>query len=199
VYYDTIDDGYIVGGDGTRRRQKRILKRCHDHAEREVKPHYSDNRYWTITGRNLVNEQSSQAEDDQESLLVDALRDVSDSNNTTKDEDIASATETREGAYKESDTIDRNETVESTTHYYQPIRLLAILTDDPSSGSKYLTQSQRRVLMEDTINPALYVWSQALHVVPVEKEGLTLDRGQLFDGESCGPGLVRVCVHNSIG
>jgi hypothetical protein len=88
----------------------------------------------------------------------------------------------------------------NTTARYQPIRLLAILTDDDSSGSKYLTWSQRQVLMEDMINPALYAWSQALHVVPVDnkEKGLTLDREQLFDGESCGPGLVRVVIALSV-
>jgi hypothetical protein len=72
--------------------------------------------------------------------------------------------------------------------------------------------------MEHIVNPALFAWSQALGVVPVggggsnygdedfdyEGDGgysdesgssgsgdyLVVDRTQLYDGESCGPGLV---------
>ena len=93
-------------------------------------------------------------------------------------------------------------TTTPTTSLYQPIRLRAILTDDDSSGSKYLTPSQRQILMEEIINPALFAWSQALHVVPVGSGGgadggdtttnhqnLVVDQSQLYDSVSCGPGL----------
>jgi hypothetical protein len=111
-----------------------------------------------------------------------------------------------------------NTTTPTTTSLYQPIRLRAILTDDDSSGSKYLTPSQRQILMEEIINPALFAWSQALHVVPVgggadggsetisgtasssvgettifttitNHQNLVVDQSQLYDSVSCGPGL----------
>jgi hypothetical protein len=47
---------------------------------------------------------------------------------------------------------------ESASSPYKPIRLRAILTDDETSYSKYLTALQRKILMEDIINPALYAW-----------------------------------------
>ena len=107
---------------------------------------------------------------------------------------------------------------------YQPIRIRAILTTDKSSGGQYLTSTQRQILLEDIINPALFSWSSALHIVPVgggddrgrrrratddieegvaEDEGvgdgadegesqhsnLIIDRSQLYDNQSCGPGL----------
>jgi len=98
-------------------------------------------------------------------------------------------------------------TTNTTTSFYQPIRLRAILTDDESSGSKYLTPTQRQILMEEIINPALFAWSKALHVVPVggggsgssggagesatttSHQNLIVDQSQLYDNVSCGPGL----------
>jgi len=105
---------------------------------------------------------------------------------------------------------------------YQPIRIRAILTTDQSSGGQYLTNTQRKILLEDIINPALYSWSSALHIVPVggggrgrrrratadtekgvaededadgkneeesQSSNLIIDRSQLYDNQSCGPGL----------
>ncbi|KAL7435663.1 hypothetical protein ACHAXH_005418 [Discostella pseudostelligera] len=42
--------------------------------------------------------------------------------------------------------------------------------------------------MEEIINPALFAWSKALHVVPVGGD-LVVDQSQLYDSVSCGPGL----------
>jgi len=106
---------------------------------------------------------------------------------------------------------------------YQPIRIRAILTTDQSSGGQYLTTTQRQILLEDIINPALFSWSSALHIVPVgagdyrgrrrratddteegvaededadgtnedesQHSNLIIDRSQLYDNQSCGPGL----------
>ena len=54
--------------------------------------------------------------------------------------------------------------------------------------------------MEDMINPALYAWSKALHVIPVgagDEGNLVVDETQLYDGVSCGPRLVR-CLFQSL-
>lgn len=106
-----------------------------------------------------------------------------------------------------SSSATTNATTNTTTSLYQPIRLRAILTDDESSGSKYLTPLQRKILMEEIINPALFAWSKALHVVPVggggsgssggvgesttttSHQNLVVDQSQLYDSVSCGPGL----------
>jgi len=103
---------------------------------------------------------------------------------------------------------------------YQPIRIRAILTTDKSSGAQYLTNIQRQILLEDIINPALFSWSSALHIIPVggdrgrrratddteegvnedvnaegknedesQHSNLIIDRSQLYDSQSCGPGL----------
>jgi hypothetical protein len=62
--------------------------------------------------------------------------------------------------------------------------------DDETSGFKYLTPTQREILMEDIIKPALFAWGRALHVVPVSAGGrLVVDESQLYNGMSCGPGL----------
>ena len=92
---------------------------------------------------------------------------------------------------------------ESTTEQssiYQPIRLRAIFTDDQTSGFQYLTDAHSTILMEQIVNPALFAWSKALSVVPVgddddvneagNNDSLVVDKTQLYDGESCGPGLV---------
>ncbi|KAL3801074.1 hypothetical protein HJC23_002367 [Cyclotella cryptica] len=185
-------------------------------------------RYWTVTGRNLVNSIANEpAEGSNFQLLVNASsldRDMT-YGNATRDESQQNTTieEGTNELYQNDDSVDgyglaveqdlganksqyvlpnissttiikeegrNNETTSST---YQPIRLRAILTDDDSSGSKYLTALQRKILMEDMINPALYAWSKALHVVPVGRDGstgnLVVDSSQLYDGVSCGPGL----------
>eukprot|EP00984_Skeletonema_dohrnii_P022907 scaffold12012_cov205-Skeletonema_dohrnii-CCMP3373.AAC.1 len=106
------------------------------------------------------------------------------------------------------DTIEAAAAAESTTStttteqtsIYQPIRLRAIFTDDQTSGFQYLTDTQRTILMEQIVNPALFAWSKALSVVPVGNgdydgdendmdDSLVVDKTQLYDGESCGPGL----------
>ncbi|KAL7481178.1 hypothetical protein ACHAW6_006859 [Cyclotella cf. meneghiniana] len=180
-------------------------------------------RYWTVTGRSLVNRNANEpAEGSNVQLLVNAssLGRVMAYDNATRD-DSQNTTAIEEGT---NDSVGVNEIAvelgvgtnqtqyelpnnssstpmeeeedgnkERTSSTYQPIRLRAILTDDFSSGSKYLTRLQRKVLMEDMINPALYAWSKALHIVPVGGDGssgnLVVDSSQLFDGVSCGPGL----------
>ena len=92
-----------------------------------------------------------------------------------------------------------------------------------------MTDTQKTILMEQIVNPALFAWSQALRVVPVgnddndddnefgvdgagagagaggkndggnnttggkNNDSLVVDKTQLYDGESCGPGLVSLC------
>ncbi|KAL3805475.1 hypothetical protein ACHAW5_007147 [Stephanodiscus triporus] len=93
-------------------------------------------------------------------------------------------------ANEEYDGSSSSYSTSSSSPLFQPIRLRAILTDDVTSGSMYLTSTQREILMEEIIDPALFAWSQALHVVPVHPGGkLVVDRSQLYDGISCGPGL----------
>ena len=92
--------------------------------------------------------------------------------------------------YVKSSSSSSSSSPSSSSTLYQPIRLRAIFTDDVTSGSKYLTPTQREILMEEIINPALFAWSQALHIVPVHPEWkLVVDKSQLYDGVSCGPGL----------
>ena len=138
-------------------------------------------KYWTVTGRNLVSEVDAKTTD--ESLLVDA----SDSGTDMNYDDNGNTSEEGSMSAESISATDQSGSVESISRY-QPIRLRAILTDDDSSGSTYLTASQRRILMEDMINPALYAWSKALHVIPADQ--LVVDMSQLYDGVSCGPGLV---------
>ena len=68
---------------------------------------------------------------------------------------------------------------------YQPIRISAVLTKETRQS---LTEKQQKYLLDDVLSPALTAWSSALSVVPVIGN-LVVDRAQLFDGISCGPGV----------
>ena len=85
-----------------------------------------------------------------------------------------------------------NESNESNeTTYHQPhenIRIRASLTNHPSTGSAFLTEQERKQLLENIVHPMLNTWSQALSVIPVQGN-LTIDKSQLYDGISCGPGI----------
>eukprot|EP01082_Thalassiosira_pseudonana_P007413 g6405.t1 g6405 contig23:373932-377732(-) len=246
-----------------RRRRRRDSSTEQEQAETliEEKLHGGISRYWTLTGRELVNEDDYDTESNAATsdLLVDtpsslksgifdnlntaegggdgldeaAERIMNYDNETWMESQYNMSLNTvdvLEEVYQNNKTVSVNGTVggvkglddlqnqqtqtqesetnsEATTEeedsLYQPIRLRAIFTDDESSGSKYLTAIQRKILMEDMINPALFGWSRALHVVPVgggqegrdgsEAEGgngkLVVDQSQLYDGLSCGPGL----------
>lgn len=238
-YLDELQNDYIVGGEGwsgRRQRRRRYLQYVDDNLNQDKNIDHNlqsvqheqvekdcKNQYWTVTGRNLVNEQKDDT-GEESTLLVDVstltedltedkgnsslfqggahaadnLDDADDIHDIVTDDESdriisegehpsmnSETTHSIESSSKSSQQIDPT----TPTSKYQPIRLRAILTDDPTSGSAYLTSRQRTILMEDMINPALYAWSKALHVVPV-LGGLVVDKSQLFDGESCGPGLV---------
>lgn len=68
---------------------------------------------------------------------------------------------------------------------YQPIRISAVLNEE---NGKLLTSSQRKFLLDDVLSPVLTAWSSALSVVPIDGN-LIVDKSQLYDGRSCGPGV----------
>jgi Leishmanolysin len=74
-----------------------------------------------------------------------------------------------------------------STSRYLPLRIRAILSGE-RDGGEHLTDLAREVLLKDIIQPALMTWSAALRVEPVVGN-LTVDRSQLFDNQTCGPGL----------
>lgn len=76
----------------------------------------------------------------------------------------------------------------NTTSLYKRVRIRAALISHESSGADFLSNSERVTLLRDIIQPALNTWSDALSVVPAQGN-LTIDRSQLYDGESCGPGI----------
>ncbi|CAB9521416.1 Leishmanolysin-like peptidase [Seminavis robusta] len=75
----------------------------------------------------------------------------------------------------------------TTQSTYQPLRIKAILSEQ-RDGGEFLTPKALNVLMNDIIGPALGTWSAALRVDPVVGN-LTVDEYQLFDNQTCGPGL----------
>ncbi|KAL9188965.1 hypothetical protein ACHAXT_011455 [Thalassiosira profunda] len=267
------EDGFIVGGDGSRARRNRMRQRQPNprrllrffspsadpptppgRRRREAKSEEPEAiregrlvenaggetlRYWTISGRNLV-ESSAGGDADEEDgdssaqLLMDVeqinvengeanydeAQRVGERENggseagesTMKEEDQATSFDTDQYYNDQGESNDQGDGYsklggdeeEPPASLYQPIRLRAILTDDETSGSKHLTKAHREILMNDILNPALFAWSRALHVVPVgggrrrmagdggeEYAGanLVVDPTQLFDGASCGPGL----------
>lgn len=69
---------------------------------------------------------------------------------------------------------------------YRPLRIRSFLSNE-EGGGKHLTNSQRTVLLQEIIKPALLSWSAALRVDPVIGN-LTVDPIQLSHGGLCGPG-----------
>lgn len=62
---------------------------------------------------------------------------------------------------------------------------MPILTSDTK---RHLTQDQQSYLLETVLQPAIDAWSGVISLIRVQGN-LTLDRNQLWDGVSCGPGL----------
>ena len=92
--------------------------------------------------------------------------------------------------------------VENKRLRYRPLRMRSFLSNE-EGGGKHLTNSQRIVLLQEIIKPALLSWSAALRVDPVVGN-LTVDPNQLSSGGVCGPGgdLPSVVVpadHISVG
>lgn len=76
----------------------------------------------------------------------------------------------------------------STSNWtYQPLRIRAVLSEQ-REGGEFLTVEGLQVLLGGIIKPALLTWSAALRVEPVVGN-LTVDKHQLFDNETCGPGM----------
>ena len=67
----------------------------------------------------------------------------------------------------------------------EPIRIVPILT---ATTRRHLTKSQQHYLLDTVLRPAIEAWSAVISLIRVEGN-LTLDRNQLWDGISCGPGL----------
>ena len=160
-------------------------------------------RFWTISGRALASNATSSSDENFRSgaLLMNM--------DQIQNEDEKLAANPQMNAFVEVSSVDDQEETdeeeEEETEKYKSIRIRAIFTDDPTSGSRHLTANQRRILMEDIINPALFAWSKALSLIPVGSgrrrrrgrrendslvvDRLVVDRSQLYDGVSCGPGI----------
>lgn len=172
------------------------------------------------TAEDVVGADSSSSNNSAESSSF--VEENSDETILSGEDVILSSSSAKAEVAAEAETVITNASTSSATNtstssnsIYHPIRLRAIFTDDVTSGFQYLNVTHRTILMEQIVNPALFAWSQALGVVPVgyggkwgeslDDEGdggyndsgssedyLVVDRTQLYDGESCGPGLVRL-------
>uniref|UniRef100_A0A7S3Q5G9 Uncharacterized protein n=1 Tax=Chaetoceros debilis TaxID=122233 RepID=A0A7S3Q5G9_9STRA len=71
---------------------------------------------------------------------------------------------------------------------HKHIRIRATLLEDDSTGYAFLSTSERNIMLTNIVQPMMKHWSHALKVIPIQ-DNLALDGDQLFDGESCGPGL----------
>jgi len=67
----------------------------------------------------------------------------------------------------------------------EPIRIVPILT---AATKRHLTKYQQSYVLDTVLQPAIDAWSDIISLVRVQGN-LTLDRTQLWDGVSCGPGL----------
>ena len=68
---------------------------------------------------------------------------------------------------------------------YQPLRITPVLAEE---FTKYLTAPEREYLLDEILSPAIESWSEALWVSPVNGP-LIIDSSQLWDEQTCGPGL----------
>jgi len=207
-YHERKERHNIIGGDGSsgsRRSFDRNNRRRRRRISMEGAVERQDEADLAALLRNVAdieyeNEKAAGGVDDDDgqglSLIAGGGRGENDDNNyddvveKTNDDTTVDPLVLDEEEYH-SDDNNNTSSSSSSSSPYQPIRLRAILTDDES---QYLTQSQRTILMEDIINPALGAWSQALHLVPVQSSSsdggkLMVDQTQLYDGVSCGPGL----------
>lgn len=74
------------------------------------------------------------------------------------------------------------------TEGFGKIRIRASLLDHLSSGASFLSDQERSQLLTAFVIPAVDAWSDALFVPPVNGN-LTIDKEQLYDGSTCGPGI----------
>lgn len=79
-----------------------------------------------------------------------------------------------------------NSSTNSSVDAFRPIRIRAYLSEVDGAG-QFLSDSQHSMLLQLMLRPALLSWSAALRVDPVVGN-LTVDRQQLVDGATCGPG-----------
>ena len=98
---------------------------------------------------------------------------------------IDNATLSNESSIDESSSF-MYTTSQEQNNEFQPLRIRAILSESSGYG-KYLSAEERSMLFHDMLSPALVAWSAALRVDPVIGN-LTVDKLQLLDGQTCGPG-----------
>jgi Leishmanolysin len=79
-----------------------------------------------------------------------------------------------------------NSSTNSSVGDFRPIRIRAYLSEVDGAG-QFLSDPQHSMLLQLMLRPALLSWSAALRVDPVVGN-LTVDRQQLVDGATCGPG-----------
>ena len=71
---------------------------------------------------------------------------------------------------------------------YESMRIHAALLHHESTGAQFLQDFEREHILEKIIRPSLNTWALALSVPPIHGN-LTIDQKQLYDGQSCGPGI----------
>ena len=91
------------------------------------------------------------------------------------------------GGDHSSSVVTTSVTNNGSSSVYQPLRIRAIVPQE-RDGGEYLSSQARFVLLDRILQPALLTWSAALRVEPVVGN-LTVDERQLFDNQTCGPGL----------
>lgn len=91
------------------------------------------------------------------------------------------------GGDHSSSVVTTSSTNNGSSSVYQPLRIRAIVPQE-RDGGEYLSSQARFVLLDRILQPALLTWSAALRVEPVIGN-LTVDERQLFDNQTCGPGL----------
>jgi hypothetical protein len=133
----------------------------------------------TVVDANETSDETIEFPSDNETKTTIEFNVTAEVNYTAIGNETANETLSVVHTYVENDPLQQTQ--------YLPMRMRAILTESTETGA-VLTNEQRNILFHDILSPALLAWSSALRVDPVVGN-LTVDVNQLFDGQTCGPGL----------
>ena len=122
--------------------------------------------------------------DEVDKLLVLDHQDA-DSSSIRKDDDRSSFYYDENSSDHVQDTLLDETKLNDKDELYQPIRISAVINEE---NTNLLTSSQKKYLLNEILSPALAAWKSALAVVPVI-ENLKVEKTQLYDEKSCGPGI----------
>lgn len=111
---------------------------------------------------------------------------VLESNSTTNDTSTVVFTNNEQNNHTNASSSSSQQQAPPEQREFRPIRIRAFLSE-LAGGGQYLNETERVIVLQSILRPALLAWSAALRVEPVIGN-LTVDPEQLVNGIACGPG-----------